>query len=213
MIAAKLPSQSAHNLNPKSSNQTTFNRLLWLNTLLWFLILIGSLFWREIQLHAAQQLIRDCVENNSCSNMTETLETLIQAQKNLKLLALDHANLEAANLKSANLYRTNLSHANLEAANLKSANLYRTNLSHANLEAASLKSANLFSAILINTQHLTSTQIKSACNWEAAFYQGRFDDEYKEWIIDLQGNQQFIEQLQQDKDSDPKKAVNCSKWE
>ena len=212
MISDESLLPSAHNLTPSSSSQSRFNRLLWLHALLWLLLLIGSLFWREIQLHAAQQLIRDCVGQNNCSSMTEALETLVQAQKSLKLFYLDHANLEAANLSPADLDRANLSHANLKAANLSHANLYRTNLSHANLEAANLKSANLDRALLINTKNVTPTQLKLACNWSTAFYQGHFDDEYSEWIIDHQANQQFINQLQLARDSEPKKPVDCSKW-
>ena len=50
------------------------------------------------------------------------------------------------------------------------------------------------------------------CNWEKAFYKGQFDNEYEEWIIDKQANQQFIQQLQQDSNSDPEESVSCNKW-
>ncbi len=202
----------ADDFTPRNRQKYTPNRLTLLISSLLVIVVASFLLWREIQLHAAQQLIRDCVGQNNCSSMTEALETLVQAQKSLKLFYLDHANLEAANLSPADLDRANLSHANLKAANLSHANLYRTNLSHANLEAANLKSANLDRALLINTKNVTPTQLKLACNWSTAFYQGHFDDEYSEWIIDHQANQQFINQLQLARDSEPKKPVDCSKW-
>ena len=212
MSSDEYQSQSAHNLTSRSSSQFRFNHSALLGSLLLLLVLIGSFLWREIQLSTAQQLVDDCVQNNNCSRLIEALETLVKGKKNLRSLNLSSANLSPGNLSQADLYRTNLSYADLENANLSQASLYRTNLSHTNLKSSNLERANLKSALLINTQHLTPTQIKSACNWEKAFYQGRFDAEYSEWIIDKQANQQFIQQLQQDKDSEPKTPVDCSEW-
>ena len=175
-------------------------------------ILLGYFIWRKIQINAAQQSVDDCSLNNNCAQITSALETLVQAQKNLKSFNLDHTNLEEVNLSNADLYRINLSYSNLEKANISQANLKSANLDHANLKSANLERANLSSAIMIDTKNLTPTQIKSACNWEKAFYQGRFDSDYSKWIIDRQANQEFIQQLQQDKDSDPKQPVDCIKW-
>jgi len=171
------------------------------------LVLTGYFLWRARQLNAAQQLVDDCLQNNDCARITEALETLVQAQKSLKFFNFSRVNLEEANLSQADLYRTNLSSSQLKNANLSQASLYRTNLSQANLQ-----NTNLERAFLINTKHLTSTQIKSACNWEIAYYQGHFDADYEQWIINAPANQQFIEQLHLERDSDPKQPVDCSQW-
>jgi hypothetical protein len=150
---------------------------------------------------------------------------------NLSHADLQSANLDRANLQSANLFRVNLFSASLENANLsiaslesadlqsaylgiaylESAILYRANLESAILYEADLKSAildeaNLESAILIDAKNLTNTQIKSACFWDKAIYKGVFVDE---WIADEKANQAFIEQLKQDKASDPKVKPDC----
>ena len=212
MSSNESQSRLAHNLSSRSSSQSRFNHLPWAITLFWLLVLTGYFLWRQIQLNAAQQLIRDCVSNNNCSSLIEPLETLVQAQKSLKLFNLSHTNLEEANLSQADLYRTNLSYSQLKNANLSQASLYRTNLSQANLKNTNLKRANLERAFLINAKNLTASQIKLACNWEIAYYQGHFDADYEQWIVNASANQQFIEQLKQDKDSDPKQPVNCSQW-
>ena len=212
MSSPEYQSQLAHNLTSRTSSQSRFNHFIWLNTFLLLLVLTGSFLWRESQLNAAQQLVDDCFQNNNCAGITEALETLVKAKKSLKFFNLSHANLEDANLSQADLYRTNLSSSQLEDVNLAQANLYRTNLSHANLKRVNLERANLERAFLINTQHLTSSQIKSACNWETAYYQGHFDADYEQWIVNTQANQQFIEQLHLDKDSEPKQPVDCSQW-
>ena len=209
------PSKLATNLLPKTSNQSRTNRLILLISFLLVSILVGYFIWRKIQINAAQKLVDDCSLNNNCFQIIQiisALEILVQAQKNLKSFNLSHANLSHANLAKADFYRTNLSNTNLSHANLAKANLYRTNLSKANLAKTNLSKANLTSANLKSAKNLTPTQIKSACNWEKAFYKGRFDYDYSEWIIDKQANQQFIQQLKQDSDSDPKQSVDCSKW-
>ena len=218
MSSPEYQSQLAHNLTSRTSSQSRFYHFIWLNTFLLLLVLTGSFLWRESQLNAAeqlvaQQLVDDCLQNNNCARITEALETLVQAQKSLKFFNFPRVNLEDANLSQADLYRTNLSYSQLEDANLSQASLYRANLIDANLKGTNLERANLERAFLINTKHLTSSQIKSACNWETAYYQGHFDADYDQWIIDAAANQQFIEQLHLERDSDPQKAVNCRKWE
>ena len=206
-------SESAINLSPKTnSHQPRTNRLILLISSLLVLILVSYVIWRKIQLNTAQQLVDDCSLNNNCSQIISALEKLVKARKSLTFLNLTKANLEGANLSKADLYRANFSTTNLEEANLSKANLYRANLDYANLESANLTRANLKNAILIHTKNLTPTQIKSACNWQKAYYKGRFDYEYEELIIDKQANQQFIRQLEQARASDPKQTVDCSKW-
>ena len=200
-------SKSAHNLPPNSSKQPRINRLTSLVASLLVSLGVGYLGWRQIQLYVAQQLIHDCVEHHNCAENIDNVELLVKAKNRLKLLNLATANLFSVNLDhayldSVNFYGANLGHANFDHAYLKNTNLYRANLAQANLDHA----------YLINAKNFTPAQIKSACNWEQAYYKGRFDSEYSEWIIDQQANQQFIQQIQQDKNSDPKQPVDCSEW-
>ncbi len=136
----------------------------------------------------------------------------------LKSASLKSAYLESAYLKSANLSSANLKSANLKSANLIRANLYRADLEsaylyRADLESAYLESANLYRADLIGVENLTRSRLKSACNWERAIYQGHWDDKTFKWVVDEKANQQHIEQIKQDKASDPKENVDCSMWE
>ena len=286
-------SDSEKNLTFRQSNQTRPNYTILIISSLLLTTLTGYFIWREIQLNAAEKVIRDCTENHNCANKTKTLEKLVKAKKSLKLFNLEHLNLKAAhlekaNLKSANLEATNLENAHLEDAHLENANLstarmigahlenanlenanlsnihlenanlYRanlqgvhishdhlqgahlnranlqgtrlyyadfeytyfhlTNLSHtyfyrANFSHANLYRANLQGAQLIEAQNLTPAQIKSACNWETAIYKGVWSPKQSKWVVDHKANQQFIKQLQQDKESHPKKPVDCSEWD
>ena len=126
---------------------------------------------------------------------------------------LSFANLSFANLSSANLSFANLINANLESADLSSANLSIAKLSSANLESADLSIAYLSIAYLIEARNLTPTQIKLACYWEQAYYKGDFDNNQEKWIVNEEANKQYIEELKQDKASDPKEPVDCSRWE
>ena len=146
---------------------------------------------------------------------------------------LSHANLEHANLYRANLQGAYISHDQLQGAHLDHANLQGTrfydadfqdayfhlaNLSHtyfyrANFQGTNLYRANLHNAHLIEAQNLTPSQIKSACNWDEAIFKGVWSSKRSKWVADKQANRQFIQQLKQDKDSDPKSDINCSEWE
>ena len=166
------------------------------------------------------------------------LSTTQMSGAHLENAHLENVNLSNAHLENANLYRANLqgayiSHDHLQGAHLNRANLEGThlynadfeqtyfhlaNLSHtyfyrANFYHANLYRANLHGAHLIEAQNLTPAQIKSACHWETAIYKGVWDPNQFRWVVDEKANQQFIKQLQQDKDSDPKKPVDCSEWE
>ena len=90
----------------------------------------------------------------------------------------------------------------MTAAHLNNANFSNTNLNNANFN----------NSYFINVKNLTPFQIKSACNWEKAFYKGHYNHENFQSIVDQQANQKYIEQLKQDKASDPKEPIDCSKW-
>ncbi|MGK7956614.1 MAG: pentapeptide repeat-containing protein [Crocosphaera sp.] len=134
-------------------------------------------------------------------------------QANLQKAFLFSAHFQEANLNQANLQEASLSLANLQEANLNQANLQKADLRLANLQEAVLEAANLQGAFLVSTKNLTNSQIKSACFWERAIYEASRDKTKKEWTVDKKANQKFIEQLKQDKSSDPKEKPDCSKWE
>ena len=126
---------------------------------------------------------------------------------NLSSANLSSVNLSSANLSSAIFVFANLSSANLEDANfifadLSRSNLRNANLSSANLSNANLSNANLSNANLVRAKNLSNTQIKSACFWEKAIFAN-----------EEQANQQKIEEIRQDKASDPTIPPDCSRWE
>ena len=122
---------------------------------------------------------------------------------------LSDANLGGADLRDANLNNARLSDADLEGVDFQDADLYDANLGGANFKNVNLKNANLKNAIFVGAK-LTPSQIKSACNWEEAQYIGT--DKPKGVTIKA-ANEQYIEQLKQDKTSDPETPVDCSQWE
>ena len=73
--------------------------------------------------------------------------------------------------------------------------------------------ANLSGANLINAKNLTFSQIKLACNWEQAIYEGEQDKQTSEWLVDEKANQEFanLEKVRQDRGSDRKFSVGCSR--
>lgn len=167
------------------------------------------------------------LDNADLSNSSLYFTDLSNAQMNyaqLNYAQLNYANLDNASLDSAQLNYTNLSnasldsadlyHADLDNADLSLANLYHAdldnaNLSLANLYHANLEEANLYHANLIEVHNLKPSQIKSACYWETAAYRGKFDNEKKNWRVDEKLNQEYLEQLKQDKASNPKHPVDC----
>ena len=199
--------------------------------------LVGYWVVKKIQLNGAPQIIQNCVRQEPCHRIIETKDRLVKAKRSWQFYNLSSANLYNANLYNANFSDANLSDANLSDANLsdanlsdtnlrsaylissylyssnlRSANLSDANLSSAYLSNANLRSANLSGTKLIDSKNLLPSQIKIACYWEQAIYEGHFDRHKYEWIIDEEANQQYIEQLKQDKASNPQKPVDCSKW-
>jgi Pentapeptide repeats (8 copies) len=126
---------------------------------------------------------------------------------------LRDANLVQAHLEGADLWKTNLGGAGLKLANLKGANLMEAYLQYAFLSEANLKEANLKGANLSYPQSLTRKQIKSACNWDKAIYKIDYDRGKQTWVVNEVANQQYIEQIKQDKASDPQEPVDCTMWE
>ena len=88
---------------------------------------------------------------------------------------LSGAVLQGANLKQARFWRADLRGANLENARLSGADLWQADLSGAILQRANLKQANLSKADLSkadlsSARGLSPFRIKSASEWEKAFY-------------------------------------------
>ncbi len=106
------------------------------------------------------------------------------------------ANLEDANLEGAYLCGVNLKGANLEGANLEGAYLKGAYLKGAYLKDAYLKGAYLKGANLTNTENLTNEQIKSALNWEEAYFAKYWDEEKRKWIVDEEKQKAKIREIQ-----------------
>ncbi len=87
---------------------------------------------------------------------------------------LFEANLSKAGLVGANLSGADLRGANLLGADLRGANLQGANLRWANLQEADLWRASLQGAYLREAEGLTAYQVKTARNWELAFYSKDF---------------------------------------
>ena len=91
-------------------------------------------------------------------------------QADLQGVILKDANLSGADLNKANLMGAKLRGADLSRADISGTNLSGTNLSGADLCEANLSRADLNLAQLSYVRGLVPSQIKSAVNWEAAFY-------------------------------------------
>jgi uncharacterized protein YjbI with pentapeptide repeats len=141
---------------------------------------------------------------------------------NLTFANLERANLNGADLKNAELIDANLERANLNGANLKNTNLYSANLNGANLKNTNLNGSYLDGAYLNSAENLTNEQIKSACFWEKAIYTDTesvytYHSESESvfgglTVKDPKANQRRIDEIKQDKTSDPPKPPDCSKW-
>ena len=122
---------------------------------------------------------------------------------------LNYADLEHTNLEHTDLYHANFDSANLEYADLHDADLDSADFNLANFAHVNLEQANLYHANLIEVHNLTPSQIKSACYWETAIFRGEFDNEQKTWLVNEKLNQQYIEQLKEDRASNPQHLIAC----
>lgn len=99
-------------------------------------------------------------------------EYLVKA--NLQGANLREANLRGVNLREVNLQGAYMIKADLQEANLVGANLQEAMPLGANFQGAVLRDANLQGTKLVTTRGLTARQVKSAKNWELAFYSDDF---------------------------------------
>ena len=150
------------------------------------------------------------LENANLSNAHLANAYLINA--NLEGAYLSRAHLQGAYFNRSHLQGAHFYHADFEQVNFHRANLALTYFYRPNFQGAHFYGANLQEANLIEAQNLTPAQIKSACNWQQAIYKGVWELNNFRWVADEEANQQFIQQLQQDKDSDPQQPVDCSEW-
>ena len=153
---------------------------------------------------------------------------------------VSNSNFERADLHGAFLYGefigNNFQYANLSEVILrghfksnyiKGVDFYQADLKDAvfdsiDFDEVSLTRANLRNATIINSS-FTPHQIKSACNWEQAYYintnvdPSQIDRILKSYktrdTAEWHQNQQYIEQLKQDRASDPKDPIiDCGRW-
>ena len=87
-----------------------------------------------------------------------------------------------------------------------------SDLTGANLQYASVDNSILLEPELYQTE---IKLIKSTCNWEQAIYRIYKYNEEGAVVgeVDDSTIQQYVEQLKQDKASDPENPVDCSKWQ
>ncbi|MGL5833132.1 MAG: pentapeptide repeat-containing protein, partial [Waterburya sp.] len=113
------------------------------------------------------------------------------------------------------LWGAYLSGAYLSDADLWDADLWGTYLRYADLRGVVLKDADLMGAVLWGTENLSNQQIKSTCSWEKAIYtDAEWNKAKGKWIaVDEKANQKKIEEIKQDKASDPENFPNCSRWQ
>ena len=113
---------------------------------------------------------------------------------------LSGAVLRGANLKQARFWRADLRGANLENARLSGADLWQADLSGAVLQRANLKQANLSKADLSKADLSRATglspfRIKSASEWEKAFYD---PERLKSLGLPLDHNEKLREQFKKE---------------
>lgn len=150
------------------------------------------------------------LENANLSNAH--LEGANLQGANLEGAYVSHDNLEGASLNRANLQGVHLYHANFEETNFYRANLSQSSFYKANFAQSNLYGANLQGAYLVDVQNLTPAQIKSACHWKQAIYKAVWSAPKSKWVVDEKANHQFIQQLQEDQESEPKKPIDCRQW-
>ena len=141
------------------------------------------------------------------------LQDAVSSGANLQDADLGEANLQDAFLVEANLQDADLRVADLQDADLRVANLQDAYLWAANLQDADLRVANLQGAVFVKIKNLTPKQIKSACFWDMAIYQGEFNKEKGAWIAIEPNNNNFIKELKKDTVSNPEEFPDCSRWE
>ncbi|WP_375497127.1 pentapeptide repeat-containing protein [uncultured Nostoc sp.] len=93
------------------------------------------------------------------------------------------ANFSKADLKNANLTKTDIGllsllskdgNKNLISANFQDANLQDANLQDADLQGANLQDADLIRTDLRGSKNISTEQVKSAKNWQQAYYSPEF---------------------------------------
>ena len=92
---------------------------------------------------------------------------------------LKGANLRMAQLQGVSLIGANLQGTNLRGASLKNAQLNEANFQGANLGGADLAKADLFSANFREVKEMEPYRIKTAENWNRAFYSNEFISIFK----------------------------------
>ena len=176
----------------------------------------------NIQTQAALTVIgrrdpeQDCTSNEASEGNTKRLDL---RNSNLRNANLRDANLRDANLRDANLRYADFCYADLYDASLRYADLYDAYLRDAYLRNADLYDANLRDAYLrdaylYDVQNLSNQQIKLACFWDKATYtEAEWNDTKRKWIAaDEKANKKWIEEIKQDRASDPENPPDCDQW-
>ena len=123
----------------------------------------------------------------------------------------NNINFKNIRLNGANFPYTMLRNVNFTEASLSDAHL-RADFDADSNNTVIDEGVDFNHAILIDT-NLTPEQIKSACNWENAYYKGSMEKEVdnkdNQENQENQENQDYIDMLKKDKKSDPEKTNSC----
>ena len=128
---------------------------------------------------------------------------------------LDDANFANANLSGATFSRN---HGSDDTSTIAKAGFGYANLQNAKFDSIDFtqvvfEGANFKNTSFVKPQNLFNSQIKSACNWKKASFFDNLPWADTEVIKKAhQASQLYIEQLKQDKASNPKYSPDCSRW-
>ena len=125
------------------------------------------------------------------------------------------SNLDCSSFKKAAVTSTNFQDASLRGANFSESSLIKvdflgSDLSGANFLNSSFQGVNFDKAILSDVNNLPYEKIKSACNWEKAFYKVKKNEDGNIGV-DEEANTLYIDEiLKKHSQSDPKIKPDCS---
>ncbi|ACK66835.1 pentapeptide repeat protein [Rippkaea orientalis PCC 8801] len=119
-------------------------------------------------------------------------------------------NFNSSNFEKADFYGCNLKKSNFDGSNFEGVVFDRVDFEKSKFDGSNFNEVSIY-----NPSNLKNKQIKSSCNWDKAiFAQRKYDQEKNEWIVEnQQSNEAKIQEIKNDKASDPKESPDCSKWQ
>lgn len=147
--------------------------------------------------------------------------------KSIKNITFESTNLDCSSFKGTTIEDTKFNDALLRGADFSASFLKKVDFSGSVLSDAdfseailvdvNLKNANLKKTYLSNVKGLTSVQLKTARNWDKAFYKydEKCDEKNKkvEYIVNKKANEDYIKKIKNDEvlpPPSPKPPIKCS---